>query len=488
MTQIFSHSNKLSYLLSFFLLLAIGCYAVGFDYLASGTILDTDYGKFYHASRLFFLGKNIYSGKVELVKEKNCFVIKAQIPERCVEDGSDSVAKVAKLLLTNLSSPSLVALLLPFGKLPFKISFLIWDFLSLMCGIASVLMVLWTYHFKNELIVMGILTAFFCYYPTFVSLMAGQVGLLMLLLLVASWSAVRQEKQAMAGIFLGLAFSIKVFLGLFVFLFFIRRQWRLLAGFIGTVLIVTLITSLILGQNIYWQHAAVFERVHWYSSSWNASFYGFLVRLFGTFHEKNIPLVVAPMLAQVMYYSCSAFMVGILSWIAWPRHTSAACKPMALDLLFSFTITAMLLISPLGWIYYFPTLLIPFISIWYWSEKTPYENSVRLSLGLLLFLSSMPQVLIQPDKMVGADLILGWSGSYIYALIILSIVLLFMCQKLCFSTQRLPMNNNAKIAPSVYLLLYTASLLPSFIGMFRVINNLGYVTLEKLRELEKIIL
>ena len=71
------------------------------------------------------------------------------------------------------------------------------------------------------------------------------------------------------------------------------------------------------------------------------------------------------------------------------------------DLAFSSYIVIMLLVSPLGWIYYFPFLLIPLTAIWKGSHLLGGGGSFRTLAVLAWLLSTMPKTLVKPDDLGG---------------------------------------------------------------------------------------
>jgi hypothetical protein len=79
----------------------------------------------------------------------------------------------------------------------------------------------------------------------------------------------------------------------------------------------------------------------------------------------------------------------------------------------------MLLVSPLGWIYYFPFLLLPFLLLWKGAGLLEDGANFRWLAVLAWVLSSVFRSHLVPEQFGGDPvLILWWSGTYFYALVL----------------------------------------------------------------------
>jgi hypothetical protein len=84
----------------------------------------------------------------------------------------------------------------------------------------------------------------------------------------------------------------------------------------------------------------------------------------------------------------------------------------------------MLLISPLGWLYYFPFLLIPLAVIWRVARNLRAGLWFQLMVILAWLMSTTPKLMVQKEALGGDPaLILGWAGVYFYALVLLAVIL-----------------------------------------------------------------
>jgi hypothetical protein len=460
-------NSRLRHLFLFYsvvFILVLSCYFTAVSFLSNSPFDRTDFGKFYNSSLLFFSGKNIYEGWVYTTNNTH---------DR--NDQNNISQSKPKLRLTNLNTPVLALMMLPFGWLSYSTSLWSWTILSILAGFTSVLLVQRAFGNQQWSMSILLLTGFFAYYPTFINITAGQVELITLLFLVVGWRLGRARQDAWAGVFLGIAFSIKLFIGLFLILFLMRRQWRVVAWMLSTVFFTALIATLCMGIPVYWQYLHVFQQVKWYSGSWNASLYGFLIRLFGSPYEKNIPLIYCPGVVHTLYGVGVAFILWGMLWITRVRDTikNQVVWLKQYDITFSYTIVAMLLISPLAWNYYFSSLIIPIIFAVSWTKSQTGSSLslMHLMIAVILFLSGMPENSLKPHE-ITQNSIIAWSASYFVALVLLQLMILII-KKSTFMLQDDTVKGLAKIQLSHYVSWYAVALLPSFVGIYRMVIALS---------------
>jgi hypothetical protein len=334
----------------------------------------------------------------------------------------------------NLNPPFQTLIMAPLARLPYAAAFWAWGLFSLLClGIAAILVERGTrppHAPPGPLRPLTFLVLVLAYFPTWISVAIGQITPLIFLLLVLVWVAARKDRAAWAGIALGIALSLKLFVGVLLILFLVRRQWRLLAWTTASVVVCTLATLPCAGAVTYREYLHILGSVTWYAASWNASFMGFFTRLLGG-SENPAPLNI-PVLAHALAYACSALVVAALVWVAWPPaaprpadgHDAAPRGPFtSFDLAFSLSIPVMLLASPLGWMYYFPALLLPLAIGWRAVGDLPRPRPYRVALVIGWLLSTVPRLIISaPDVRGPIDWFL-WGGVFFYALLVFTFVL-----------------------------------------------------------------
>jgi len=389
--------------------------------MRSGDAQYTDFFSFYQSARFLMEGESIYKS----------------IPFHPSQDVLARMTEKAKrnseYLFPNMNSPLHTLFMLPFALMPLKNGFLLWSITSLVLGLmASGFIAFGT--LSKEYRLMGFLSLailLFGYFPTIanVIILGGQFGLCLLWFVVLIWLTSRNEHYITAGIVLGFAISVKVIFGLYLLYFFAGRNWKLLACSLFTFFVLNLMGVFIFGVTTYRQHLLNLEIVpQFINSSWNASFTAFFTRIFGG--AENIPLTLMPIVAYALASMFSILL--ILGIILSVRSYSKEMSLTHFDIGFSLTTVAMLLISPVGWMYYFPILILPAFVIWNSSALLKYKNIYRCSVVASWIISSIPTEFIPSiyEEMNEPILWFTSAGYYFYSLVAFSIILIVMSSKL----------------------------------------------------------
>jgi hypothetical protein len=396
-------------------------FSLAFYYETINTFADPqktgDFYKFYMSSKFYWEGKSIYSPVPKINFEKP----KEKGSDWLKNDQSQAIQSSRDIEHANLNPPFQTLLLAPVGLIKYEQAFMIYSFISIISGLVAVLLIAHeTANKKYELSFLFIfMIIIMFYYPTLTNIIYGQLSLVLLLLIALAWIAARNGRDALGGIYLGLAMSLKIFVGLFLLFFLVRRRWRLLLWFIGTFTLLSLLPLWFFGIDTYKNYITILSSITWYAASWNASFLGFFTRIFGG--SENVPLFNLPAVAQTLTRICSGLFILWLAWLAWPRAQESSLDRF--DLGFSLTITGMLLISPLGWMYYFPTLLIPAVVAWRMVRRLEARIWYQAIIILAWLLSTIPHSLIPAPQMDSPQLWFFWAGPYFYALLLFSFIL-----------------------------------------------------------------
>ncbi len=443
-----------------------GLFFLSFIYpltLGKTSILYSDYGKFYHSQRMLIQGKNIYT-PIYFIKNK-----KQTEPGHSILAAQEKQQKKPIRLAGNLNPPFFTLISFPLAYLSYPHALLVWTFLSILAGYLSILLIqqkLEPHSIHSLSTCLLLLIGFTIFFPTFANLQFGQVSLLLLPLLVLGWRTAHDQKSTKTAIFLGLATSLKPFISLFFFYFLIRKEWRALSLFILTILICGLINTAFFGIDIYYPYYQACHQIAWAASSWNVSIYGFLLRLIGG-PEANTPLFPLPGLFSFAYPFLSALLIGALLWFLRPLPGMDRQKKTDLD--FSMTLVAMLLLSPLGWLYYFPFLSIPLLILWDFSKKGIYPIILPLLLATFLLLCNIPIPLIPTNEIKTNNVVPVFLGSSLYFSVLIGLIGLF------FLLRRPLVENLAldfeKIPSRLLLLVCIVAFLPSLLGITKSTNN-----------------
>jgi len=204
----------------------------------------------------------------------------------------------------------------------------------------------------------------------------------------------------------------------------VKRRWRTVGWSLGVFLLSILVCLPFVGIASYRRYLDALSSVTWYAASWNASFLGFFSRIFGG--SENIPLVEAPDLTRALGYGLSAVLVCCLVGLAWPRHWRRSAE--LFDLLFSLSVVVMLLISPLGWMYYFPVLLVPLVVVWQLPIE-PTTTRYRIGIACAWVLSTIPHALIRSAELNRPLDWFTWAGSYFYALALFLAIIVILVRR-----------------------------------------------------------
>lgn len=363
-----------------------------------------DFAKFYASAELFINGESIYSPVFRDLSEL----------------GFEERYNISRFTLhPNLNLPFQTLIFVPFGLISYQPAFLLWSISSLLLGAVSVNLINNYIHeeFDVQIHKFILLLIFLIFFPTLTTFQLGQISILLFFLLTIAWISIQKNNPKAAGIILGIALSLKIFTGLFIIFFLIRRQWTLLKWYLGTFIMCNLISIFIFGYQEHLKYLSVLNSITWYGASWNASFMGYFSRIFGG--SENPPIIPIPALTQILSLGFTIITIGIIYWAARPHDDE---PNYIFDLSFSLTIISMLLISPLGWMYYFVILLIPLVVSW----QVANINQKKLQKFFLIvawLCCTVPHPLV---KSVEIDIAITfiWAGFYFYGLILFLLVII----------------------------------------------------------------
>lgn len=314
------------------------------------------------------------------------------------------------LQLWNLNPPHYHFLLLPLTLLPIYPALLVWCLLNLACfalALSEIQRELRLTEPQRRLALVGVLA----FSGTTAWMLSGHCSFLLMLLVTRMWRAGRQGRWTSAGLYLGVGMSIKPFLLILLPYLLLRRRWRAAAAAVGISLACFAAGIAVFGVDNHraW-HDKLGESSTWCWQFINGSLYGLLARTF-TANPMGECLLAGPPGLVPLVWLLLGVPAGIATLAATYRETTMA----DVDRSFALLLTAALLLSPLGWAYYFCLPLGPVAAaaLPWWREKTAVSRGSR---GLLLFgicalLCPLPLVrLFQPSAL--ATLLLGNLYSY----------------------------------------------------------------------------
>ena len=402
-----------------FLGFVIGINIVGINVKSVKAQLS-DYFAFYQSARFLLEGESIYKPIPYHPSQDDL----ARMTEKAKRDSEN--------YFPNMNSPLHTLLMLPFATMPLRQGFLLWSIVSLVLGLlASGFIAFGT--LSKEYQLMGFLSLailLFGYFPTIANvIVGGQWGLCILWFVVLIWLTARNGKYITTGIVLGLAMSVKIIFGLYLLYFLVGRNWKIMTCSLFTFFILNLMGIFIFGAATYRQYFLNLETVpQFINASWNASSTAFFTRIFGG--AENIPLIMMPSAAYALASTFSMLLILGIIWSAWSQSKERSL--IRYDIGFSLTTVAMLLISPVGWVYYFPILILPAFVIWKSSASLKNKNIYRCSVVASWMISSIPTEIISSRCEAMNEPLLWFTsaGYYFYALVAFSIILIVMLSKL----------------------------------------------------------
>lgn len=382
-----------------------------------------DFYKFYFSAERLNKSESIYWPLIDI---NHCDPNTTNDLELVVKKNSErSPGEMVSCLYPNLNPPAFAVLTLPLARLDYTAAWWVWSLSSLSCAVIALFLISRAniVQAHNSLLA-SVLTifGFFAYFPTFANYIYGQVTLLLFLPLTLSWLALRKGNDLTSGAWLGVAASLKPFIGLFLIVLLIKNNWRAGAAFLGVCATAFVLGGYYAGFSSYLDYLQLLGQVTWLESNWNASFSGFFSRIFGG--AENIPWINVPHLARALTAICS---IGVLVVLARATRRSATWgQAFQADILFATTIPAMLLLSPLGWLYYFPFLFISAVVIWNFSSRLPNRYTYRLTLGLGVAFTIVPRMMMSRSLLSDPYIWFWDAGFCFYTLLIVFFLAVYM--------------------------------------------------------------
>ena len=360
-------------------------------------------------------------------------------------------------LPTNLNPPLFLWLISPLSHLSYPVAVDVWMGIITIVGILSLLIVFkivfsrpfiqqyWTYLFS-----MGVL-----FYGTMMNIGIAQMGTFVSFFILAGYFFYQRQQDILAGSLWGIIIAIKFFPALLFFLALNDKRYRVLASMLLTIIVLSVIPWIVYGAVVYQNYFNMLPGVLWYGDSWNASFYGFLFRcwtdpfLWVKLHIKPANLFII----QIVYITGFSFGLSAY-WYCLKKKSENTHHTICLTLLF------MLLLSPLGWLYYFPVLLLPIAVIWQaYSQKLPGNSASFLLLLSALFLVSLPMDYSMAIDMKTRFAKAGIHSLYFYGLFLLT----YLCINIPKIDQKIELSQK-KIREAglpVLIIILTSALWPA---------------------------
>ncbi len=295
----------------------------------------------------------------------------------------------APCLGPNLNPPFFMVIMRPLSRLSYSDAWWTWAGMSALWGAISVWLMTGTapqgFVRRAAQWVIGC-TVLFCYYPSIGNHTLGQMGMLLLWLMTLAWHLKQRGRVLLSGMFLGLALGLKPFLLPLFACLLVTRQWRMLRATAVTVLLTLLAGGWLCGLQAYADYFQVANNVNWTATNWNASWTGLIDRYFIGTPDSLWP-ETRPV-ARALSFACSAATLAVL-WRAL-RCPSQCSQAQRAEVMFILGPAACLLMSPLGWVYYFPMLALSWHLSWKSTLALPRGSQFRVGLLCVFAMQCMP--------------------------------------------------------------------------------------------------
>jgi alpha-1,2-mannosyltransferase len=240
----------------------------------------------------------------------------------------------------NMNAPQFQLLIKPLTRLPLDAASDVWRGLNLiaLCGC-----VWWMARKGPEKWSAADYGAALAWAPFQHALTLNQVTWILWPLLVWTWWCWRRDRWAAGAIGLGLALSLKIFLGVFLLWLVLKRQWRAFAVSVVTAAASFGVGVAIYGTDVVRAWIAAIAGAEWPGAFSNASIRGLIDRSLTRNFTGAPPLVDVPRFARLLY---------LVSAVAIVVVTLVRTRDRDVDRSWPALMASALLASPLGWVYY----------------------------------------------------------------------------------------------------------------------------------------
>lgn len=324
-----------------------------------------------------------------------------------------------KKLAANLNPPFVLWLFKPLNYLHYEDALLFWSCLSFLLGLIGAyfcfrLTFSKTFFKKNWF---SLYLIYLTLFSTIATTALAQFGTILFFLIMTGYYCYLNKQDYLAGFLWGTVIAIKLFPALLFIFVLSEKRYKLFLLMLGFCLLLSLFPWLESGSLIYKQYFSLIASVSWYGDNWNASIYGFISRLFKnnlpTTNYLSIPIIYGGTFLLALGWYCKKLFQNL----ARPNSTYYTHQAFCL------TLVMMLLLSPLGWLYYFNLLIFPLV----WCEKniaSEKERNLALIWLICLFLINAPVDYVHIMNMPTFISKIGFYSLHFYGLLLLTYLIM----------------------------------------------------------------
>ncbi|HBI21294.1 MAG TPA: hypothetical protein DDY37_01680 [Legionella sp.] len=256
---------------------------------------------------------------------------------------------------------------------------------------------------------------YLAFYPTIINTTIAQLGTVIAFFIVMGYYFYTKKRDVLAGVMWGIIIAMKFFPGLLFFYTVKQRRYRVMAIMALTLLVLSIMPGLVYGVKIYSHYFRMLSHLAWYGDNWNASINGFVFRVLTNIHSTPADFFRVKCLYTVL------FIVSMV-WFLKKLYSSTA-PPDKNHQAFCLTLVMMLLMSPFGWMYYFPLLILPLCLTWSEASAAHADKKTIFIWVICLFLITFPNNYVRVNHMHTLFEKLTRHSFYFYGLCLLTYLL-----------------------------------------------------------------
>jgi len=221
-------------------------------------------------------------------------------------------------------------------------------------------------------------------WPGLYNLNMGQVSFLLLPLLVGAFYANCREYKIITPVILGFIASLKLFFLLFLFYFLLQKKWKALLIFVCTFVFCFSAPLFMYSLNDYRDFFVLLNDKAFIFPLMGLPFNASTSSLI--FYISTYLSLPAPAISIILM---SVDVLLLILAIIYARKYLITLPRLKEEFIFAFIVIVSLLLSPLGWIYYFVFLLVPTLLVFkiYQQQGLPFSIFALYTTSLALMIA-----------------------------------------------------------------------------------------------------
>jgi hypothetical protein len=324
--------------------------------------------------------------------------------------------------------PLFLALFKPLAGLSFPAAANAWLVINLLC-LAAAIAIEWSltdgpYH--PALRLMAVCALNLGSFPLFYALKLGQTSILVYAIICAIYYCTVKNRDALAGILLGIIAVLKFSPLLFVLYFLYRKRYTLVIACVLTLLALPAASLLVYGLHLHELYGSYLLRLSGLGiAAWsNQSMEGFMLRLFSGDTIFSFRPVAMSRPLSITKYGILLVLAGLV-YMSMGKQTGAT-RRQAYPMEFSAVLLCMLIMPSISWLHYFSLATLPLILVLtFCFEHYPHRPG-RIMIPALI---SYVMISIHPH----ADYVVSILDRRFSAATLVSFPFLGACSLLCIS-------------------------------------------------------